>query len=62
MMLGSDRNLVIHAPNMNPWRGLSWQMDSPPLYPCRRAAGLPLVHSYTAEATNFQDKSLHRSL
>ena len=44
MMLNSDRNLVIHAPNINPWRSLSWQMDSPPLYPCRRAAGLPLVH------------------
>ena len=44
MMLSSDRNLVIHALNIKPWKGLSWQMNSPPLYLCRRVAGLPLVH------------------
>ena len=44
MMLSSDPNLVIHALNIKPWRDLSWQMDSPSLYSCRRAVGLPLVH------------------
>ena len=44
MMLNSDRNLVIHALNIKPWKDFSWQMDSPLLYSCRRAAKLPLVH------------------
>ena len=44
MMVNSDHNLVIHALNIKPWRDFSWQMDSPLLYSCRCAAGLPLVH------------------
>ena len=44
MMLDSDPYLVIHALNVKPWKDLSWHMDSPSLYSCRRAARLPLVH------------------
>ena len=44
MMLDSDPYLVIHALNVKSWRDLSWHMDFPSLYSCRRAAGLPLVH------------------
>ena len=44
MTLNSNPYLVIHALNVKPWKDLSWHMDSPLLYSCRRATRLPLVH------------------
>ena len=44
MKHNSNPYLVIHALNVKPWKDLSWHMDSPSLYSCRRATRLPLVH------------------